>query len=199
MLLLKPIESALNASLAVDPESQDKLRQFNDRCIRISLTDLKVAVQVSIQDTQLILAEATEHNVDLTIEASSFALLNVAREPDNLFSAEIKILGDVQFAKQLQDWLAGFDFDWEAQLARITGDTLAYPIAQGLRRTMHWLQSSKNSVEQSVAEYLREEARLLPDNTEVAAFMADVDKIRADSDRFEARLNRLLAKQRNPS
>ena len=199
MLLLKPIESALNASLAVDRESQDKLRQFNDRCIRVSMTDLKVAFQVSIQDTRLMLAEATEHNVDLTIEASSFALLSVAREPDNLFSAEIKILGDVQFAKQLQDWLAGFDFDWEAQLTKFTGDTLAYPIAQGLRRTMHWLQSSKNSVEQSVAEYLREEARLLPDQTEVSAFMADVDKIRADSDRFEARLNRLQAKQRKSS
>lgn len=199
MLLLKPIESALNASLAVDLESQDKLRQFNNRCIRVSMTDLKVAFQVSIQDTRLMLAEATEHNVDLTIEASSFALLSVAREPDNLFSAEIKILGDVQFAKQLQDWLAGFDFDWEAQLAKFTGDTLAYPIAQGLRRTIHWLQSSKNSVEQSVAEYLREEARLLPDQTEVSAFMADVDKIRADSDRFEARLNRLQAKQRKSS
>lgn len=199
MLLLKPIESALNASLAVDRESQDKLRQFNDRCIRVSMTDLKVAFQVSIQDTRLLLAEAAEHNVDLTIEASSFALLSVAREPDNLFSAEIKILGDVQFAKQLQDWLAGFDFDWEAQLAKFTGDTLAYPIAQGLRRTIHWLQSSKNSVEQNVAEYLREEARLLPDQTEVSTFMADVDKIRADSDRFEARLNRLQAKQRKSS
>lgn len=199
MLLLKPIESALNASLAVDGESQDKLRQFNHRCIRITMTDLTLTVQVSIQDTQIVLAQATEHNVDLTIEASSFALMKVASQPDNLFSADIKILGDVQFAKQLQDWLSGFDFDWEAQLAKYTGDTLAYPIAQGVRRTINWLQTSKNSLEQSLAEYLREEARLLPDQTEVSAFMAEVDSLRADSDRFEARLKRLQAKQRNPS
>ena len=71
----------------------------------------------------------------------------------------------MKFAKQLQDLLENIDFDWEAQLARVTGDTLAYPLAHLLRQTAQWCQQTHQSVQQTTAEYLREEARLLPDQS----------------------------------
>ncbi|MDQ7073241.1 MAG: hypothetical protein Q9N32_06945 [Gammaproteobacteria bacterium] len=115
-------------------------------------------------------------------------------DPDSLFSAAIDINGDVQFAKQLRDLLDGFDFDWEAQLAKVTGDTLAYPLAHSIRQFSGWARHTHQSLQETMAEYLREEARLLPDKSQVNQYMSDIDMLRADLDRLEARINRLDSK-----
>ncbi len=193
-MLLRPLEFALNRALAADADSQAKLNQFEQRSIHLDITDLRLSVFIQFENSSLKLADGRDKTADLMITADSAALINVARNPDNLFSAQIKILGDVQFAKKLQDWLNGFDFDWEAQLAKVTGDTLAYPIAQGLRQGFGWLNASALSFQQSLAEYLREESRLLPDKAETDRFMQKVDSLQAAVDRLEARIQRLQNK-----
>ncbi|MBE0440183.1 MAG: SCP2 sterol-binding domain-containing protein [Gammaproteobacteria bacterium] len=189
--LLKPIEFALNATLAVDPESQHKLERYDHRLIVIDITDLANKICVGIDKQYIRLSANSKHDPDLTISAKALTLLKLSRDPDSLFSSEITIHGDVQFAKQLQDFLQGFDFDWEAQLARVTGDTLSYPIAHGIRTLTGWLSDTHQSLQLSLAEYLREESRLLPDKSEINDYLSDIDKLRADSDRIEARIQRL--------
>lgn len=190
-LLLKPLEMALNHALRFDMESHEQLQRFAKRSIRIDITNLNIAVIARFTDDQILLEMAEEHVADLMIKADSFALLKLLKQPDSLFSNQIQILGDVQFAKQLQDWQQHFDFDWEQQLARITGDTVAYPLAQSLRRGFDWLKYNRSEFEQSVAEYLREESHYLPDKSQTMRFMQNVDLLRADTDRLEARIKRL--------
>ncbi len=190
-LLLKSLEMALNHALRFDMESHEQLQRFASRSIRIDITNLNIAVIARFTDDQIQLEMAEEHVADLMIKADSFALLKLLKQPDSLFSNQIQILGDVQFAKQLQDWQQQFDFDWEQQLARLTGDTLAYPLAQSLRRGFDWLKYNRSEFEQSVAEYLREESHYLPDKSQTTRFMQNVDLLRADTDRLEARIKRL--------
>lgn len=190
-LLLKPLEMALNHALRFDMESHEQLQRFAKRSIRIDITNLNIAVIARFSDDRILLETADDHVADLMIKADSFALLKLLQQPDSLFSNQIQILGDVQFAKQLQDWQQHFDFDWEQQLARLTGDTLAYPLAQRLRRGFDWLKYNRSEFEQSVAEYLREESHYLPDKTQTTRFMQNVDLLRADTDRLEARIKRL--------
>ena len=190
-LLLKPLEIALNHALRFDMESHEKLQHFANRSIRIDITNLNIAVIVRFTDDRILLEAAEEHVADLMIKADSFALLKLVQQPDSLFSNQIQIRGDVQFAKQLQDWQQHFDFDWEQQLARVTGDTLAYPLAQSLRRGFDWLNYNRSEFEQSLAEYLREESQYLPDKSQTQRFMQNVDLLRADTERLEARIKRL--------
>jgi len=190
-LLLKPLELALNHALRFDTESHQQLQQFAERSIRIDISDLNIAVIAKFTDNRILLETAGEQVADLMIKADSFALLKLLQQPESLFSNQIKILGDVQFAKQLQDWQQHFDFDWEQQLARFTGDTLAYPLAQSIRRGFSWLNFNRLEFEQSVAEYLREESQYLPDKSQTDRFMQKVDLLRADTDRLEARIKRL--------
>ncbi|HAD31496.1 MAG TPA: hypothetical protein DCE77_07935 [Methylophaga sp.] len=190
-LLLKPLEIALNHALRFDMESHEKLQHFANRSIRIDITNLNIAVIVRFTDDRILLEAAEEHVADLMIKADSFALLKLVQQPDSLFSNQIQIRGDVQFAKQLQDWQQHFDFDWEQQLARVTGDTLAYPLAQRLRRGFDWLNYNRSEFEQSLAEYLREESQYLPDKSQTERFMQNVDLLRADTERLEARIKRL--------
>ncbi len=189
--VLKPIELALNAALAQDPETKDKLDQFESRSIAIKIQDLNQTIVMTVKQRQLYLTKTPEQAIDLTITGKALTLAKLGNDPESLFSADIDINGDVQFAKQLRDLLEGFDFDWEAQLARITGDTLAYPIAHGIRQVTSWAKSTQLSMQQNIAEYLREESRLLPDKSQIKAYMRDIDTLRADFDRLEARINRL--------
>lgn len=193
--LLKPLEFALNAALSVDPESHKKLDRYDQRRIVIDINDLNQKICVLIDGSNIRLSTNNEHNADLTISAKALALVKLSQDPDSLFSSDITIHGDVQFAKQLQDFLEGFDFDWEAQLAKMTGDTLAYPIAHGLRSFAGWLADTHQSLQLSVAEYLREESRLLPDKSEINDYLSAIDLLRADSDRIEARIQRLWNKR----
>ena len=187
-LLLKSLEIALNHALRFDMESHEKLQHFANRSIRIDITNLNIAVIVRFTDDRILLEAAEEHVADLMIKADSFALLKLVQQPDSLFSNQIQIRGDVQFAKQLQDWQQHFDFDWEQQLARVTGDTLAYPLAKRLRRGFDWLNYNRSEFEQSLAEYLREESQYLPDKSQTERFMQNVDLLRADTERLEARI-----------
>jgi ubiquinone biosynthesis accessory factor UbiJ len=195
VLLLKPAELALNAALGQDPETKTKLDQFEQRSIAIDIKDVGQTIIVIVENQQLHLSTNSEIEATLKITANAIALAKLGQNPDNLFSADIEIHGDVQFAKQLRDLLDGFDFDWEALLAEFTGDTLAYPIAHGLRQATSWAKSTHQSLQQNLAEYLREEARLLPDKSQIKDYLTDIDKLRADFDRLEARISRLQGKQ----
>ena len=192
--LLKPIELALNTALAQDPETQTKLEQFEHRRITIHIQDFNHTITMTVIEQQLKLSANTGETSDLTLSANAITLAKLGSDPDSLFSDEIEIHGDVQFAKQLRDVLDGFDFDWEAQLAKVTGDTLAYPIAHGLRQFAGWTKNTHQSLQESTAEYLREEAHILPDKSQINDYLSNVDTLRADLDRLEARINRLSSK-----
>lgn len=189
--LLKPIELAVNAALRQDPETCERLQAFEQRTIVINITDFHQFVHIGFQQQSIQLSHNDEENADLLISGTSLALLKLGEHPDNLFSSDIRIHGDVQFAKQLQDLLDGFDFDWEQQLARFTGDVIAQPLAYGLKQGFSWLRSTGQSLQLSLSEYLREEAQILPDRIQIEDYMQAIDQLRADCDRLEARIKRL--------
>lgn len=189
--LLKPIEKVLNTALSQDIETQSKLDQFDQRCIAVNISDLNKTIVVLFNHRQLELSNDSQYTADLTITGKALTLAKLGHDPESLFSADIDINGDVQFAKQLRDLLEGFDFDWEAQLARLTGDTLAFPLAHAIRQAGSWVKNSHQSLQYSLAEYLKEEALLLPDKSQIKQYMSQIDTLRADFDRLEARINRL--------
>jgi len=191
--LLKPLALALNTTLAQDPETKAKLDLFEQHCIAIHIKDFNQTISVIVTNQQLQLTTDKEQTADLTITGSAMTLLTLGAQPDSLFSSKIDIHGNVQFAKQLRDILEGFDFDWEQQIARITGDTLSYPIAHGIRQLAGWAKNTHQSMQENIAEYLREETRILPDKSQIKDFLVDIDTLRADFDRLEARINRLIS------
>lgn len=189
--LLKPIEIAINAALKQDPDTCARLGAFEQRSIVVNIDDLKQFVHITFHENTLQLSHNDEETADLLISGNAFALLKLGEHPDNLFSSDIRIHGDVQFAKQLQDVLDGFDFDWEQQLARVTGDVIAQPLAYGIKQGFSWLRDTHRSLQMTTSEYLREEAQLLPDKIQIDDYMQAVDRLRADCDRLEARIKRL--------
>lgn len=194
-LWLQPAEFLLNQAIQADRESLQQLHDFDQQLLLLDVTDLQLNIAVEIVDASIKLHQSAATEPALTLSGTSTALMQLARDPDSLFSSEITLHGNVRLAKQLQDWLQQFDFDWEALLARLTGNTLAHPLANVLRAGFQSLHRNQQSLMQTTAEYLREESRLLPDNSEVNHFMQAVDKLDADVERLAARIKRLQSRK----
>jgi ubiquinone biosynthesis protein UbiJ len=69
---------------------------------------------------------------------------------------------------------------------------VAHQAGQFARNTKGWLDQSAQAMRLNTQEYLQEEARLLPAEAELNYYYEQVDQLRLDTDRLEARLNRLL-------
>jgi ubiquinone biosynthesis protein UbiJ len=194
-LWLKPLEKAINLALKQDPYTQQKLTEFEGRRIVLVLPDLQTQWQITVIQQQVHISSAKDTEADLTLTGTVPALLKLSQQPEHLFSKEIKLHGDVAFAKQLQDLLDGFEFDWEQHFANITGDVIAQPLTYALKQGFAWLDNSRQSLAMTVSEYLREESQWLPHQIEVEDYLNAVSTLRADCDRLEARIQRLTTKK----
>jgi ubiquinone biosynthesis protein UbiJ len=89
------------------------------------------------------------------------------------------------------------DLDWEEELSRWLGDSLARKLGNLGRRSARVARESVQTLAMDLSEYLRFEKQALPDRTEVDEFNADVDTLRNDVERLKARINRLQARDRS--
>lgn len=189
-----PAELALNVLLSQDPELKAKLKQFDNLSIAFRIKNINYEIIVTIKNHKLLLNSSPDTKADLTITASAIALAKLAYYPNNLFSKDIEIYGDVQFAKKLRDILHELNLDLETFIANLTGNILAYPIIHEFCQINNWMKSIHISLQKNMSEYLCEEAELLPDKLLINNYLTNIDKIRANFERLEARVNRLKRK-----
>jgi ubiquinone biosynthesis protein UbiJ len=69
---------------------------------------------------------------------------------------------------------------------------LAHRAGELARHARQFFEASRETLFQDSGEYLQEEARLLPTRIEVAYFLGDVDRLRDDVERLQARVQRLI-------
>lgn len=104
---------------------------------------------------------------------------------------DLAIEGDLALGKAFQKVLRGVEIDWEEQLAHRVGDLPAHQMGNGLRQLRQWSQRSLQNIVRNTGEYLHYEAHHLPPPGALNEFMDAVDKIHADTERLEARIQRL--------
>ncbi|WP_457675256.1 ubiquinone biosynthesis accessory factor UbiJ [Thiolapillus sp.] len=194
-LALATLESSINALLRLDPFARRKLARHHGRVIGIHLRGPEITLYfVPDQQGELQLLGSMEGEPDALLSGSPLDLLRSGdREQGSqqLFNGRVSISGDTGLAHDFGATLAGLDIDWEEQLSRFTGDIIAHQLGNAARRTAGWTRDTGARLESDLAEYLVEEARLLPHPLEVEDFNAGVDALREATDRLEARL-RLL-------
>jgi ubiquinone biosynthesis protein UbiJ len=110
---------------------------------------------------------------------------------DQLFSGDVEISGDTQLAQHFSHFMNTLEIDWEEQLSKLTGDVVAHEVGNLLRGFSEWGQDQLTTSRLNLQEYLTEELRLLPSRCEVEEFLADVDTLRDDLDRLDARIGLL--------
>ncbi len=190
---LHALETAINQSLRLDPETWRKLDGLGGRLAAIELRGLDLTVYVRVTANGLRLAWRSDEGPQTVLKGTPLALLKMALAGDAQqgLPEELEIAGDVETARRFQDLLAGLDIDWEEQLARLIGDVAAHETGRALRTLHAWCRQTAAELEQDAVEYLREEQAVLPYRDEVEDFLAAVDTLRDDVERLEQRIRRL--------
>lgn len=196
-LLLAGLERSINALLARDPAAPQRLRRLAGKSIllRLESPSLTLAVHFHAQGLDLIREpEATEEAHDAVVELDSdtlSALISGASVEQLMFQGRLSVRGRTALLEAARDLVLDLDLDWEGELARWVGDQPAHTLAEGLRSLSNWGIRTQRELRADVAEYVFEEARLLPGRHQLEILRDHLTEIEVTTDRIEARLERL--------
>jgi len=194
------IETAFNTWVRLDPEASPRLAPLHGKviCIRVLGFGLELYLIPGPDGVQIY--PELDSPADCTLAGTPLALARLGkgeRGQDELFAGRVSITGDTELGHRFGDILGRVDIDWTEQLAAIVGDIPAQSAGDRLKGTGEWLTQVSDTLRQDLGEYLQEEARLTPPRLEAEDFFADVDRLRDDLARLEARVARLLAQRSN--
>ena len=188
------LESALNTALRLDPAAMKKLDRFSGKIIAIELQGLALTLYLLPGADGICLMSQYDAEPDTILSGTPVAMARMALGPDAskvLFAGEVTIQGDVETGQGFKRLLDGLSIDWEEQLARYTGDITAHKLGDMFRATAAWGQQALRILGQDATEYFQQEGQDLPVPATVRQFMHEVDALRDDEERLEARVTRL--------
>ena len=187
-------EQLLNQAIRLDPESPSRLTPMHGRVIQLQLLGLGLSLYLIPEPQGFQLLSSFEGEPDCILRGTPLDLANMRSHRDSadqLFDGSVVIEGDTALAQRFGEFLTGLDIDWEEQLSRLTGDIAAHEIGNLVRGALGWGKQVNRTTELNLKEYLQEELRLLPGRYEIEPFLSEVDRLRDDVERLEARIQRL--------
>lgn len=193
-VLAGTLETAIGRYLALDPNARDLLTPMAGKLIGLQFEPIGATLYLcpTERGVQVLTEASTPPDVTLSGSVGAFARLGLGgAAEDSLFAGEIVMDGDHNLARRFQALFRKLDIDWQGHLARLTGDRLAALSLDFLRSGADWTRDSVATFGTNLAEFWQEESRELPAPPETEAFYAEVDTLRADRDRLEARIQRL--------
>lgn len=191
---LATMEQAINAALALDPKTGERLGKLEDRVVAIEIRGTGLRLFLQPRDGGLRLMGHYDGAVDTTLRGAPFAMLRMGtgRTGEGMFKGGVEIDGDVELGTRFQQIFEKLDIDWEEHISRLTGDIVAHQLGNTVRNLFAWGERSTDHLGEDIADYLQEERDVLPVNWEVGEFIDGVDTLRSDVDRLEARVKRLV-------
>ena len=197
---LKPVagrvlQEALNRLLRLDAASLEKLNGLQGRRIELHLQspDVALAVQVRGQTLQVGPVDPGQEP-DISFKSTLSGILKslpMFAQGQPAIGA-MRISGDVELARLLQNLVKEFDPDWQEPFVKALGPVFGPQAAKFIREGLKQAKTGAENFMQSGAEYVTEEARVVVSKAELDDFNAQVDKIRQRGDRLQARVNELL-------
>lgn len=187
------LELALNRALELDPPGRrDLLKALTGPvCFEVSEP---VSMVICLQGTRrgVTVSGTRPEDPALVIRGRPLALAALALgDNDAISDGRLSVEGDTGLAHQFQQALARLDPDWEAALARYTGDIPAHFIGQRIRSAVRWSRQAMASVTASLEEYIHEETGALPGKRELEPTFEEIDQLSLRSERLSARVERL--------
>jgi ubiquinone biosynthesis protein UbiJ len=190
----RALETALNHTLSLDPDTQQRLTALNGRRVQLHLRGPEIELAITVLDGRLKVGppEASASG-QLRVAATPGSLLAMLfkRDDDGMAPGTVDIAGDAELARRLEKLATAFAPDFEEAFARTFGDVLGVPLAGAVRKALSHARDSATHLTEDAADWLREESRVALAPGEVEGFLDGVDTVRERSERLESRVQRL--------
>ncbi len=191
--LLQPLETLLKRQLKDNSEARRALRQLHGETLALKLEGIKFDIYFHATDDGLKLGNNYQDEPAAIISGTPLALASLAGGAGDAAAVRrtgVTIHGDTAVAQSFQRLFELLKPDWEEELSRLVGDTVAHRLGEAARQFMGWSKDVGSRMTEDFAEFFTEESRDLPAKAETEAFYDDVDTLRDDVERAEARLRR---------
>jgi len=191
--ILRPVARLLNRNILESSPARRLCKRLAGTVVAVRVAQTALTAYIIVHDETLDVVAATPEDPDVIISGSLLALARMAGNPGaaGLRAGSLDLSGDVERASQFQQMLSYAKPDIEEELATIVGDVAAHRVGELARGLGRWGRTARATLGANIREYLQEESRDAPSRYEVEKFHANVNKLRDDVDRVEARLNRL--------
>ncbi|HIO93563.1 MAG TPA: Sterol-binding domain protein [Leucothrix mucor] len=190
--VLASIETSLNAWLALDGETLAKFSEMDSKVICLHISGLDLNLYFLPEKNNITVMGNYAGEPDTTITGSPIALMRLGTSENSgktLLESDASIEGDTHLGAEFSRILGEVDIDWEELLSKLVGDVVAHHAGQVTATGLNWLQESLEAMKLNTSEYLSEEAKLTPAEAEINYYLDQVDDLRMDVDRLEARVN----------
>ena len=189
-MLLERLGDLLNRNIADSRRAQALCRQLDGRTVSLVVESTPLVFYFRADAGRIALTASHEGTTDATLSGTPIGLLALAgpRAEGALRGGGVRIEGDAEVAQKFRDLLAESQPDFEEELSRVIGDVAARNLANLARGFLDFGRKTGRSLAANVSEYLQEEGRDVPTRTEMEEFLSDVDRLRDDVERLDARL-----------
>lgn len=192
--LLASAEHGLNRVLRMDSTALPRLAALEGKVIEIDCRQPAMQVFILPDEQGLMLASAWEGEADCRLSAPAASLAHLALSRDKtavLHSPHVALHGDTAALLDLFGILQDLKLDWEHELQKWLGPVPTALIAGHIRLRTRWTRQGLARLSQSLSEYLAEESRTLVGKREAEAAFSELDAMKVDTERLEARILRL--------
>ncbi len=197
--LLRPLAALLNRQIRSKTPARELCAELEDRVFAVRVKDTALTMYIIVGAGEIFLTSEFGDDPDVIVTGSLLSLARLAGpEGDSAIrDGVIDLTGDQEVALQFQDLLRCGRPDLEEELSGVVGDVVAHSMGEFARSVERWGKEARRTLRQNVSEYLQEESRTVPSRYEADVFRQQVETMRDDVARFEARLKRLEANRGN--
>ena len=196
-MLTATIENVLNRGLPRSPRAQQLCAELAGHRIAIEAPAIARLLVESTGNSLRVTRGSLP--ADAEVVGGPLSLLALGAWPSDaaLSRGEIEVRGDAELARKFRELARLLAPDPEEELSLLLGDVAAHRIARMARGALHWTRNAAATLLRDVGEYFSHERADLVSREEGEQFLRDVDALREDVDRVDARLE-LLRQRRAP-
>ncbi len=187
----RALEQALNHALALDPDHAASLHPLEGHRISVHLEQPGLTLGIEVRDGRLRVGPAGDE-ADLEVRTRRGALGTLIAQAlsgeSNLPPGTLHLSGDAGLARQLEGLAHTWQPDFEAAFSEHLGEVLGVPLARVFGKAFKHAEHLVRQTGEDAANWLRDDARLVPARSEVEDFLDAVDVLRERAERLEARI-----------
>jgi ubiquinone biosynthesis protein UbiJ len=191
----RALEMALDRLSALDPETRAAMAKLEGKRVELVLEAPPLALAVTVRDGRLRVGPpdvASEPDLGLRATLGGLlAQLPFVRAGNGPAVGKLRINGDADLARTMQQLAQGFDPDWDKPFADALGPIVGPQVSRVFREGLRAGGKLAQGLARDAAEYVTEESRDVVAKAELAAFHDDVDVLRDRAERLIARAARL--------
>lgn len=189
-LVTAVIETSLNTLINDNPDLVRRLARLKGQVIQVHLKELNKSLTFVFSQQVDVLAHY-EGQPDCYL-ALHLSVLPELREQANITKLikedKLVLEGDIQLAQKFSQLMTDCKPDIEEWLSRATGDVVAHTVVQSVKGFGQFMEEQAKKHQNHFGQVLTEEWRIAPPPLEVAYFCDQVDEVKSQASRVEARL-----------